>query len=167
MSERNPLHTAFLEDHQLLMGGLAGIRTALQEGDVATAVRLAQELDTAAGPHMQFEEEIFYPELEKKLGHEFVERLYGEHEVGRRAVAALLELGPEGELEDEARAVLIADIETTLEHALSCGTLLSHVDEQDAEARATLLKQLLDLRRSGARWTQLPERRPRTPRPGG
>lgn len=91
-SDPNPLHKAFLEDHKVLIRGLARIRAALIDGDVAAAARTADEIDRAVGAHMRFEEKVFYPKLRSKLGDEFVDQLYSEHGMGQAAVRLLIEL---------------------------------------------------------------------------
>jgi hypothetical protein len=108
---------------------------------------------------MQFEEEVFYPEVEKILGREFVDRLYAEHALGQRAIRSILTRGRSGELAGETET-LIRDLETTLQHAFSCGTLLSHLDALPADETDRLLRKLQELRSSEVRWSALPERRP-------
>lgn len=153
------LHDAFLTDHKQLTRGLSAILRALRAGDTERAFRLASELDEAVGPHMQFEEEVFYPEVEKILGREFVDQLYAEHALGQRAIRSILAHGQRGELAGEIET-LIRDLETTLQHAFSCGTLLSHLDALPADETATLLRKLQELRSSEIHWSMLPERRP-------
>ena len=153
--ENNPLHEAFLEDHRQLTRGLARIRQALLDGDVGGAARMAEALDHQVGPHMEFEETVFYPELRKKLGSEFVDQLYHEHDIGRSALEALIELGPSGSLAEARRRELAQNVNTALEHAKSCGTLLSHLDYLTEEERATMLEQLLAARERGRPWTQI------------
>ena len=83
MTNQSPtLRDAFLEDHRSLTTGLSNLLQALEDGDLREATRMADDLDQVAGPHMTFEEEVFYPELARILGPEFIERLYGEHEAG-------------------------------------------------------------------------------------
>ena len=154
-SEKNPLHEAFLEDHRQLTRGLARIRQALLDEDVAGAARLASELDRQVGPHMEFEEAVFYPELRKKLGSEFVDRLDHEHDIGRAALEALIELGPSGSLTEARRGEILCSVETALEHAKSCGTLLSHLGYLDEEERAAMLEELLAARERGRPWTRV------------
>lgn len=157
--ERMALHQAFLEDHRQLTRGLAGIRQALRDRDLAEAARLAEELDRRAGPHMEFEETVFYPGLRNKLGSEFVDRLYHEHDTGRSAVAALIAMGPRATPTEAECRRLAERVDTALDHAKSCGTLLSHLGELDEQEHAEMLEELLAARERGRRWTEL-ERHP-------
>lgn len=69
------LREAFLEDHKHLTRGLTRTLEALRDGDDASAIRLADTMDQAVGPHMAFEEEVFYPKLAGILVEGFVGRL--------------------------------------------------------------------------------------------
>jgi hemerythrin-like domain-containing protein len=151
------LEAAFLHDHQHLTQGLYAIIQALEAHDVEAAVLAARQVDQTVGPHMAFEEEVFYPELKKTLGNEFVVRLYREHEAGREAVRALIANGTAEPLTDETQARLLADLNGTLEHALSCGSLLSYVARLQPTEHDRLLRELEELRLRGGRWTDMGE----------
>jgi hypothetical protein len=129
---------------------------ALKENDVTAARTAASELDRAAGPHMEFEETVFYPTLETLLGSDFVDQLYHEHTQGQDAIRTLLARErTTPRLHGEQRA-LVAQVETALEHALSCGSLLGHVDVLDPSVRQAMLGRLVSLRAQGRHWTELP-----------
>lgn len=148
------LSAAFLEDHRHLTQGLSGTLSALDSGDVATAIRTADELDQHAGPHIKFEEEYFYPEVAKSRGDAYVTQLFREHDVGRQAIQALLHVDASRRLTPDERSRIQAGLREALDHAVSCGTLLSHVTTLDAGAQQRLLKILLQLRNEGGRWSE-------------
>ncbi len=150
------LTDVFLEDQQQLTRGLARLRQALQQGDVSGAVRLADELDRQVGAHMQFEEDVFYPMLAERLGQEFTAQLYAEHAIGRETLLRIKEL-PSKQIDVELRKELIASLSETLDHALSCGSMPSHVARLDADRQAGLLNILGELSSKGRRWTDLVE----------
>lgn len=156
---QDALHDAFLEDHQALTRGLSTVRDALRSGDVTEAARLATALDQRAGPHMQFEEQVFYPLLEPMLGSEFIEQLYAEHAAGQHAIRELSRITSGTVLTPDARKALTHDLDVALDHALSCGTLLSRLDTLDEAERERLLSTLMSLRDEHRKWTDLPERR--------
>ena len=57
MVERlSELGEAFVEDHQHLTRGLNHLLEALRNENFQEAAWIAEELDTIAGPHIQFEE---------------------------------------------------------------------------------------------------------------
>jgi hypothetical protein len=152
----NPLQEAFLEDHRHLTRGLGGILGALERGDDAAARREADVLDRNVGPHMAFEEQVFYPELSRILGVEHVAHLYEDHDAGKQAVQKLLEGAGTGALSEIERAELLSDLQGMLEHAEGCGTLLSHLEGLAPERLERLMAALLELRSQGIRWTELP-----------
>ena len=163
MKDSDPnLRAAFLKDHQTFTRGLSRILKALRDQDDALAVGLAEELDRDVGPHIEFEEQQFYPELKKRLDAPFVEQLYREHATGQRAIATLLDLRGAGELTADARDEVIRMLTQTMDHALSCGSLLSHLDGLGDERQADLLHELQESRNRGRRWTERPERRARS-----
>jgi len=148
------LAAAFLEDHKVLTRGLATTLSAVQQGDLATAARAAEELDQQAGPHIEFEERYFYPEVEKSRGPAFVSGLHREHDAGRNALRTLLAIRGAGQLDPDDRALVISQLREALDHAVSCGTLLSHLTTLDVDQQDVLLSHLLRLRREGPRWTK-------------
>jgi hypothetical protein len=152
----DPLRVAFLEDHRHLTRGLVALLHALDEGDDVEARRQAELLDRNVGPHMAFEEQAFYPTLRELLP-ERVPDLYEEHDAGQEVVRRLLVDPREGPLDASERHALAGEVRTMLAHAEACGTLLSHLDGLSQERRRALLETLLELRRQGIRWTELPE----------
>ncbi len=148
------LRDAFVEDHRHLTRGLNRLLKALRGGEMGEAKRIAAELDRVAGPHVQFEEEVLYPEISRTRGSEFTGKLYDEHSQALRAIRTLLKANGES-LPEAARRQLIADAQTGLDHAVSCGTLLSHVTTLPEPLQDRLLGRLLELRREGRRWSEL------------
>ena len=157
------LREAFLEDHKHLTRGLTRTIEALRNGDDATAIQIVDAMDRIVGPHMEFEETVFYPELAEILGEPFVEHLEIEHDIGKRAVQTILGHAGGEPLGGEEREVVIASLGTMLDHAMGCGTLLSHLDGLKAAHKKELLERLLELRQRGLRWTEF--ERPRRPSP--
>lgn len=147
------LSDAFLEDHQHLTRGLSAILESLEADDLASAVRIGEELDRHAGPHMHFEEEYFYPKVGAARGRGYEAQLLQEHETGRAALQELLAQGGATPLDPEAKQRIISGLREALDHTYSCGTLLSHVTTLPAEEQQHLLDALLQLRAHGERWT--------------
>jgi hypothetical protein len=148
---------AFEQDHRLLTQGLDRVLRQVRSREYADATSAADELDQIAGPHISFEEEIFYPTLERTLGQAFVSRLFDEHDAGKQALRVLIDHRDCPETLEAERADLISRLETALEHALSCGTLLSHLASLDGATILGMLRQLEDLRQQGRRWTDRPD----------
>lgn len=156
MKETNPLVKAFLEDHKHLTQGFSSLLRALRERDIAKASQIANDIDRLAGPHIEFEEEFFYPIVEQVRGREYVSQLYKEHGAGLHAVIFLRDA--KSDLEAGETEALLAEAQTALDHAVSCGTLLSHVTALGDQQQDDLLQKLLGLRNQGRRWTELAEK---------
>ena len=155
-TKNTALTKAILEDHREMTRRIAGLLDALKRDDCKTAFQLAEELDRVAGPHIEFEEETFYPLLIEVRGREFVERLYHEHGEGRKAIEALLALKKAGEPLGTVRCKeLLQEVQTALDHAGTCGTLLSHVSALDESRQAKLLEKLQEARQRRHHWTEL------------
>ena len=127
--QHSKLEEAFLDDHRHLTRGLTDVLDALKAEEDARAIEAADRLDRTVGPHMEFEERVFYPELAKIMGREYVRPLYGEHGVGRRAISRMLEHLLEGQPETEPEA-----------------------DLSEAE-ESRLFDRLVELRERRVRWT--------------
>ena len=149
------LRKAFLDDHKHLTRGLTRTLEALRNGDDATAIQVADAMDRACGPHMEFEETVFYPELAGILGEPFVEHLEIEHDIGKRAVQMILSHAEGEPLAGEERISVIEGLDLMLGHTTGCGTLLSHLDGLPKANKKRLLNTLLELRQCGQRWTEL------------
>lgn len=156
-SPRSALETAFLQDHQLLTRSFAQIKEALLEGDITRARRLADELDRQAGPHIAFEEEVFYPELARVHDPGEVKKFYYEHELGRKLLSKLLEVPEESALQPHQTGRLAEIAQTVLDHAFSCGTLFSHILALDESQQRLWLDQLEAYRSQPLRWTGRPD----------
>jgi hypothetical protein len=157
MRPRSSLETAFVEDHRKLTRGLATLVELVERGDLREAAREARELDEVAGPHIEFEETRFYPEVARSRGKDYVAQLYDEHRSGREALGALEELPRDGDFEmtPEQRDRVLYHLRRALDHAVSCGTLLSHVTTLGESEQRGLLEDLEAFRRAAHRWTEL------------
>jgi Hemerythrin HHE cation binding domain len=157
-----PLTTAFVDDHQQLTRALKQLKDALGRHDLSEAKRIAEELDCAAGPHILFEEAFLYPEVARAHGRDYIDRLYEEHRAGRDLLTRILVMRSDSRrrLGDEEQARLLQQAETTLDHAVSCGTLLSYLTTLDQTAQKEYFAALLALRQQAKRWTEIPEPAP-------
>jgi len=151
----------FEDDHRTLTQGLSELLARLRACETEDAVRLADDLDCEGGSHIKFEEDVFYPSLRSDLGSDFVDQLYREHESGRLALARLLGLSAEerkavGAERRRWAEVVVAQLEVALEHALSCGTLLSHLESLGDEELKEMNETLLAMKEQDVRWTDRP-----------
>ncbi|MEX0728838.1 MAG: hemerythrin domain-containing protein [Planctomycetaceae bacterium] len=150
----------FTADHQFLTRGLLDLLNALQENDFAKTRELAQEIDEKAGAHIQFEEEHLYPELVERRDPAFVIRLYHEHELGREAIDTIVNRPSDEPFSENQRSALMSKLQIALEHAYTCGSLLSYASNIDLSVQSQLLEELHHCRVEARRWSQLPHRKP-------
>lgn len=151
---RTELETEFLADHKKMTRGFRDLIKALEAHDIPAAKELALKLDLAAGPHIEFEEHVLYPTVEEDRGQEYGETLRQEHQVARSALRFVLEHDDEL-LRPEDRARVIQQLRVGFEHAVSCGSLLSHLTVLDPESQAQMLNTLKEYRERKLRWTEL------------
>jgi hypothetical protein len=153
------LKEAFIRDHRIMTRGFWRLRQALDKGDWPEARSVAEQIDHEVGPHIEFEEQVYYPLLKPIIGAHTVEQFYQEHRTGRRLIEDILIAGTEPP--DEAtRAGLSDRCGKMLAHAQSCGTLISHLGALPVEEQESLQFRLEEIRERGQPWRELAERTP-------
>lgn len=152
-TSRSAVVQAFLVDHQAFMKLLHEVATALDAGNVHQARQLGEQLDIVAGPHIAFEEAVLYPAIDDQTDDRaFVPQLYDEHAAIVEALARLLSAE---EIDEETLGDLSAAFAAGLGHAEHCGTLISRLSSLSQGDQQKALAELLQLRSSNTRWTQL------------
>ena len=154
------LFEAFRQDHATLGRGLYQIAEHLRAGDLGAASAAADALDQAAGAHMAFEEEDFYPALEPFLDRAEVSELYHEHLDGQATLHELIAMGAQARPDAARGTELLKHIELMEHHVSECGELFGAMGGLDPEAQRTLLARLQSWRDKAPRWTEL-----KTPKP--
>src|SRR5208283_733120 len=98
----------------------------------------------------------------KSRGRDYIDRLYEEHRAGRDLLTRVLVLKSDSwrRLGDEEQARLLQQAEMMLDHAVSCGTLLSYLTTLDQTTQQKYFAALLALRQQAKRWTEIPEPAP-------
>jgi hypothetical protein len=149
------LQTANVDDHRTMTQGYVELLEAIQSRDLASASRIAAELDELAGPHIEFEEQCLYPEVKKIRGDSYTSRLYDEHDEVLSALVEFKSLSPES-TPDSGRVTRWAEqIQHGLDHAAACGSLLSHLQALSTPLQQQHLESLERLRKQGHRWSDL------------
>jgi len=155
--ELSPLGKAFVEDHRHLTQGFRQLLDAIRERDVPQMIKLADRIDTVAGPHIRFEETVLYPLVREQRGSEYAQQLYREHRVAVCALRDILTHDETSPWTDADWKRLEEQVQTALDHTVSCGTLLSHLTSLSAEHQQALHQRMEELRKEPHRWTRLPE----------
>lgn len=146
------LNEEFTRDHRKLTQGFLAVAKAIENDKLEEARALADELDQVAGPHIAFEEEFLYPRVSEVRGQPYASKLYDEH---AEILKAIQELQQGQEMSANKRKQLLVSMQVGLEHAATCGTLLSHLAALPSQTQTHLLEEYLKLKHSGKRWTQL------------
>ena len=149
------LQKTFLDDHRTMTRGYRDLLTAIELRDFAAAAQLAANLDELAGPHIEFEEQCLYPEIESIRGEAYASRLYGEHAEILRVLLELQALTAETPPTDDDVASWTEGLRHGLEHAAACGSLLSHLQAQSPEQLERSWESLKGLRKQRHRWSEL------------
>ncbi len=149
------LEAAFVADHRVMTRGYVELLRAIKNRDFGSATQIAAELDRLAGPHIEFEQEYLYPEVQKIRGQSYASRLYDEHAEVLSAIVELKGLSPDSDPDDGQLSSWTEKIQHGLDHAAACGSLLSHLEAQSAPQQQQLLQSLRELREQGHRWSDL------------
>ena len=153
---QDQLSQAFTDDHKVMMRGFRDLLQALDQRDYAAAARLATKLDLVAGPHIEFEERYLYPAVKESRGEEYVSRLYEEHYQLLSVIVSLQTLTEDAAASDDRIASWKKSLELGLDHAATCGTLLSHLQAGAEQRQRNYLEAIGRLRKQGRRWSEIP-----------
>lgn len=151
----NELRDAFVDDHRKMTQGYERLLTAIDAGDFASASNMAVRLDELAGPHIEFEERFLYPTVKSIRGEAYVSNLYDEHAKIVRAISEIASLQPGASPTAQQAARWTTQLKHGLDHAASCGSLLSHLQVQSVEKQREYLQAIQRLRKGGTRWSEL------------
>ena len=151
------LHQIFTEDHREMTRGFRDLLLAVRAGQDQEAIRLANAFDVQAGPHIAFEEGYLYPRVRRQRGKDYADRLYHEHGEMLDSLRTLQALSTDrqAKLSESERKTVAEQLETGLQHAATCGTLLSHLQALPAGEQRELLEACVPVRQHPRRWTQL------------
>ncbi|MBI2304678.1 MAG: hemerythrin domain-containing protein [Chloroflexi bacterium] len=127
-------------DHVQVRDILLDIIEAANRRNATKALELLLRLDKLGGPHFQWEEESFYPALERFFGPEYKEYLFSVHDRIIRAAKQLAEILGKGEItEEESRKIPAVIRSEVLPHPIECEglTLFSgKLTKEELEAMA-------------------------------
>ena len=137
---------AFEQDHVMLGRGFNQLSCCLRAGDSAGACAAARRLCGAAGAHIGFEEEDFYPALVPLLGEETVRRMRQEHCCGFDVICTLLSRGHDLPLHPDLGERLLAQSEVMEEHIAECGELFAAVRDIPPLRQQALYDRLIEWR---------------------
>ncbi|MBI4295387.1 MAG: hemerythrin domain-containing protein [Chloroflexi bacterium] len=137
-------------DHTQVRDILLDIIEAAHRQDATKALELLLRLDKLGGPHFQWEEESFYPALEKFFGPQYKEYLLGVHD---RIIKAARKLGAilgKGEITaEEAEKVVELVRSEILPHPIECEGLTLFSEKLSSEELDAMAKHFASVRKTG------------------
>ena len=86
---------------------------------------------------------------------QYASRLYREHRIGLDSLKRLMHLKSSDQVEAGQIEKITKGLQTALDHAVSCGTLLSCLTSLDEKKLQQMLRKLLELQDQGRRWSLL------------
>lgn len=150
-------------DHTWVRDILLDLIEASNRRDATEALELLLRLDKLGGPHFQWEEESFYPTLERFFGAEYKEYLISVHDRIIRAARKLAEIFGKGEITEEESPKLVSLIRNEiLPHPIECEGLTLFAEKLTKKELEEMAEHFETLRKSGVgllKWAK--EVRPR------
>jgi len=124
MSTLDPINE-LKEDHKKVRDYLLNMIEALGRRDAQKALEILLLLDKLGGPHFRFEEETFYPALEKFFGKDYYEYLLRAHDRVINAAKRIAEvLGKGSVTQEEAESLVKLTRSEILPHPIECEGLV-------------------------------------------
>lgn len=154
------LFNYFRDDHAVLGRGLHDLRSFVMADDIGGLKTAAQNLDQAAGGHIAFEEQDFYPALEAFLSADEVADMYAEHAHGANTLSYIAKLDPKSDLSSAQKQNILKRIDEMEHHVSECGELFGALGGLDEASKDDLMERLLYWRKSAPRWTEFANTRP-------
>ncbi|MXR52338.1 hemerythrin domain-containing protein [Halovenus sp. WSH3] len=123
----------FQEEHRQTRDKCLELSDAIEEGDLDRAETLVEEINEAAGPHFQYEEDALYPALIPFFGEEKVKELVAEHDEAIEAAETLAELTSQESLTEEERQEALRALPNIMVHVSDCDGLTVYLEKADEE----------------------------------
>lgn len=130
---REAVVETFQKEHRQTRDKLLELSDAIEEDDLERAHELVGEINAAAGPHFQYEEDALYPALIPFFGEEKVKELVGEHDEAIEAARTLAELTKQDSLTPDERQEALRQLPTIMVHVSDCDGLTVYLEKADDE----------------------------------
>jgi Hemerythrin HHE cation binding domain len=125
----------FRNEHRAGRDTFLAIGQALRARDTARIGELMGRANTLIGPHMQYEEEVMYPELAVLFGEEYVARMLADHDRAFTVAATLMEIASKSEITDADIEAGNTAIRHLLPHVTDCDGLVLAVEVLPTDAQ--------------------------------
>jgi len=149
---RQKLFNAFKADHALLGSGFYTLATCLRNKNISDAKSVATKINIDAGPHIAFEEEVFYPILKRFIKPQELDKMYSEHQLGRALLEKVLSIDESAHLKESIQKELLAEIDVIETHISQCGELFSMMKNLNEGEMQYLYDKLTDYQLLAPHW---------------
>jgi len=149
---KNKLFNAFKADHALLGSGFYTLATCLHNKNISDAKSVATKINIDAGPHIAFEEEVFYPTLKRFIKQQELDEMYSEHKLGRALLEKVLSIDESAHLQDAIQKELLAQIDVIESHISQCGELFGMMENLNESEMQYLYDKLTDYQLLAPHW---------------
>lgn len=147
----------FQEEHRQTRDKCLELSDAIEEDDLDRAEQLVAEIDRAAGPHFQYEEDALYPALIPFFGEEKVKELVAEHDEAIEAAETLAELTSKDSLTEAEKQEALRALPDIMVHVSDCDGLTVYLEKADAEVFEAIEESMEEANEQGLTLTEYDE----------
>jgi len=125
----------FRDEHRAGRDTFLAIGDALRARDTARIGELMGQANTLIGPHMQYEEQVMYPELTVLFGDEYVERMLADHDRAFTVASTLMGIASKPQITDADINAGNTAIQHLLPHVTDCDGLVLAIEVLPADGQ--------------------------------
>lgn len=123
MSVAEEFVSIFREEHRAVRDTILGLVSAFRSKEKTEVQSLLNRLACLTGPHFRYEEEALYPELIAFFTDEYVEKLYGDHDMAIANMKRLIEIAGAKDISDDQSRQAIRILQSIMPHVSDCDGL--------------------------------------------
>jgi len=147
----------FQEEHRQTRDKCLELSDAIEAGDLDRAEDLVAEIDQAAGPHFQYEEDALYPALIPFFGEEKVKELVTEHDEAIEAAETLAELTSQNDLTEAEKQEALRALPDIMVHVSDCDGLTVYLEKADEDVFEEIEASMKEANEQGLTLTEYDE----------
>jgi len=147
----------FQEEHRQTRDKCLELSDAIEAGDLDRAEDLVAEIDQAAGPHFQYEEDALYPALIPFFGEEKVKELVAEHDEAIEAAETLAELTSQNDLTEAEKQEALRALPDIMVHVSDCDGLTVYLEKADEDVFEEIEASMKEANEQGLTLTEYDE----------
>jgi len=147
----------FQEEHRQTRDKCLELSDAIEAGDLDRAEQLVADIDRAAGPHFQYEEDALYPALIPFFGEEKVKELVAEHDEAIEAAETLAELTSQESLTEAEKQEALRALPDIMVHVSDCDGLTVYLEKADEAVFEEIAESMEEANEQGLTLTEYDE----------